>query len=39
MRVATVVLSEESESLVRFASWDSSIVVEIGRSNIEGVVS
>ena len=33
-----VVLSE-SESLVRFASWDSCIEVEMGRSRIEGVVS
>ena len=34
-----VVFSGGSESLVRFASWDSCIEVEIGRSKIEGVVS
>lgn len=34
-----VVFSEESESLVRFASWDSCIEVEMGRSKVEGVVS
>ena len=34
-----VFLSEDSESLVRLASWDSSIEVETGRSKIEGVVS
>ena len=31
--------SEDSESLVRFASWASCIEVEMGRSNVEGVVS
>ena len=34
-----VVFSGGSESLVRFASWDSCIEVEMGRSKVEGVVS
>ena len=34
-----VVFSGGSESLVRFASWDSCIEVEIGQSKVEGVVS
>ena len=39
IRAAMVVFPEESESLVRFASWDSCIEVEMGRSKVEGVVS
>ena len=34
-----MVFSKDSESLVRFASWDSCIEVDIGRSNVEGAVS
>lgn len=34
-----VVFSDESESLGRFASWDSGIEVEMGRSKVDGVVS
>ena len=39
IRLATVVFSKDSESLVRFASWGSCIEVEMGRSKVEGVVS
>ena len=39
IRLATVLFSKDSESLVRFASWGSCIEVEMGRSKVEGVVS
>ena len=39
IRLATVVFSKDSESLVRFAPWGSCIEVEMGRSKVEGVVS